>query len=233
MPNNPQNTFSPTAMKKYIYNVKSVRYEALDWIRITTDKGKSTRLSTIKKYKEKEIQDYIYIDIMTVDNYSNDPTIQTSKIHNKPQILLIAPKLNHAFTKNDSPDWTIVHRRLDHAKDYLIDEMCKDKTIEGLPERYSSKFQRHKQDCWICAQATLDEIPLGITLKTDNLQLGQLIHTDFYFMNETSIRKFTSVLIAVDAKSRELWQFPTQSKRPPLDIINFFLTQLKMNGRLD
>ena len=28
MPNNPQHTFSPTAMKQYLHNVKSVRYEA-------------------------------------------------------------------------------------------------------------------------------------------------------------------------------------------------------------
>ena len=80
---------------------------------------------------------------------------------------------------------------LDHTKDSLIDEMCKEKTMEGLPARYSSKFQRHKSDCNICAQATLDNIPFGITLKTCNLRLGQLIHMGFYFMNETSIQKFT------------------------------------------
>ena len=103
--------------------------------------------------------------------------------------------------------------------------------MEGLPARYSSKFQRHKSDCNICAQATLDNIPFVITLKTCNLRLGQLIHMDFYFMNETSIRKFTCFLIIVDAKSRKLCQFPTHNKRPPLDSIDFFLTQLKMNGR--
>ena len=94
--------------------------------------------------------------------------------------------------------------------------MCKEKTMDGLPVKLNSKDQKHKDDCLICVQATLDNIPYGITLNTDNLQLGLLIHMDFYFMNETSIRKFTSVLIAVDAKARKLWQFTTQNKRPPL-----------------
>ena len=44
MPNNPQNTFSTTAMKQYLYNVKSVRYEYLEWVGITTDEGKSERV---------------------------------------------------------------------------------------------------------------------------------------------------------------------------------------------
>ena len=31
--------------------------------------------------------------------------------------------------------------------------------------------------------------------------------------------------------TRKLWQFPTYQKRPPLDIVNFFLAQLKIMGR--
>ena len=42
-------------MKQYLSNVKSVRYEALEWIRITTDTEKSARQTTIQKYKEHEI----------------------------------------------------------------------------------------------------------------------------------------------------------------------------------
>ena len=118
---------------------------------------------------------------------------------------------------------------MDHAKDYLLVLMCKEKTMDGLPAKLYSIDQKHKDDCLICAQATLDNLPYGITLNTDNLQLEQLIHMNFYFMNETSIRKFSSVLIEVDAKARKLWKFPTQNKRSPLDKINF-LTQMKMNG---
>ena len=54
---------------------------------------------------------------------------------------------------------------------------------------------------------------------------------DFYFINATSIRNVTAVLLILDAKTRKLWQFPTQQKRPPLDIVNFFLSQLKRMGR--
>ena len=54
---------------------------------------------------------------------------------------------------------------------------------------------------------------------------------DFYFINVLSIRGFSCVLNIVDARSRNKWEFPTLSKRPPVDMIDFFLTQCKLEGR--
>ena len=249
MPQNPQNSFSPPAFKAYTPDIKHTRYEALEWIRFTTISGKACRIPTITKYHQKENQDYINIDIIKPISLSQDPhtpslpSTITSKItpplqksttpqktSSSPQTIK-PPQLNHSFSKNDNPDWTIIHRRLDHIKDKALLTMCKNKTIEGLPQRFSSKFHRHKQDCLICSQASLENVPRGITINTNNLRPGQLLHMDFYYMNELSIRHFTCVLLIIDAKTRKLWQFPTPNKRPPLDIINFFLTQLKNNGR--
>ena len=50
-------------------------------------------------------------------------------------------------------------------------------------------------------------------------------------MNEESIRKFTSTLLIVDTKTRKLWTFNTPNKQPPLNILRFFLEQLRMTGR--
>ena len=57
--------------------------------------------------------------------------------------------------------------------------------MDCLPTKYNSKDKKHKDDYLIFVQATLDNIPYGITLNTENLKLGQLIHMDFYFVNET------------------------------------------------
>ena len=63
MPDNPQNTISTTAIKTY-NDYRSVRLEASEWLRITNQEGKSTRVSTITKNLEEELLDYIKIDIM-------------------------------------------------------------------------------------------------------------------------------------------------------------------------
>ena len=56
------------------------------------------------------------------------------------------------------------------------------------------------------------------------------MHVNF-FMNIVSIRDFSVVLIGVDAKTRHLWKVCTAGKRPPLEMLRFFLTQLKTDGR--
>ena len=71
-------------------------------------------------------------------------------------------------------------------------------------------------------------VPHGITMSTYSLRPGELIHIDFYFMNEESIRNFTPTLLIVDAKIRKVWTFNTPDKRPPLNILRFFLEKLRI-----
>ena len=144
---------------------------------------------------------------------------------------LYPPIINASFTDHGKVDWTILHRRFDHIKDDKLAKMCTKQLMEELPARFPKKEQKHKTDCWICPRGTLHHDPHGVTMNTAHLRPGQLIHMDFYFINRTSIRGFTSVLLILDARTRKMWQFPTQQKRPPLDIVTFFLTQLQRMGR--
>ena len=57
------------------------------------------------------------------------------------------------------------------------------------------------------------------------------MHIVFFFMDIVSIYDFSVVLIVVDAKTRHSWTFCTPGKRPPLEILRFFLIQLKTAGR--
>ena len=68
-------------------------------------------------------------------------------------------------------------------------------------------------------------------MNTDNLRPRKLLHMDFCFLDETSIRQFTCTLVVVDAKVRKIWTFCTPGKRLPLVIVNFLLEQLEQMGR--
>ena len=50
MPNNPKNTISQPALKFY-NKFCSVRTEALDWIKLTDQQGRTTRISTLKQFQ--------------------------------------------------------------------------------------------------------------------------------------------------------------------------------------
>ena len=74
-------------------------------------------------------------------------------------------------------------------------------------------------------------ISKGPTTSIHDLQLGELLHIDFFFMGTVSVRGFSTILLIVDAKSRNLWKFSTPGKRQPVTTLRFFLTQLKAAGR--
>ena len=234
MKDNPQNTISTTAIKKY-NDFRSVRIEALEWFKVTTSDGQSTRISTERKTVENENLDYIKIDIMQTtteqqqDEYvSAAPTIRESEYTSE---FLIPPTTNHAFSKNEALDETIVHRRLGHAMDDRIDKMAKLDIILDLPKRKSKKYRKQHCRCVICWKASTVNLPKGITVDTTSLRPGELIHMDFCFLEETSIRQFTCALVVVDAKVRKMWTFCTPGKRPPLATIRYLLEQLKQMGQ--
>ena len=77
----------------------------------------------------------------------------------------------------------------------------------------------------------MTDVPKGITMKTNILSPGELIHIDFCFINVISICDLLCVLLIVDARTRNKWEFATPSKRPPIDILDFFLTQCALEGR--
>ena len=110
--------------------------------------------------------------------------------------------------------------------------MCLQQLLEDFPPKFPIKARMHTQECCICPMGALHHDPHGVTLNTDHLRPGQLIHMDFYFISSVSIRGFTTVLLILDAKTRQMWQFPTPQKRPPLNIITFFLMQLQRMGRV-
>ena len=64
MPGNPQDTLGLPALK-YYGRMRSIRTETLAWINLVNEKGARVRASTIPLYHEKELLDYILVDVMT------------------------------------------------------------------------------------------------------------------------------------------------------------------------
>ena len=251
IPNNPQDTLSLSALK-YYSEARSVRIEALSWLRVVSNAGDSVQVPTIPVYQKTELQDYVSINIHTlpekittlINPEIHHPKIARTTLPPIPSFLsdedqystnfrvsLHAPKVNVSFSKHDYTDWSILHRRFDHLRDEKLAEMCKLQLLDGLPSKFPTSHRCHRRDCWICPRGSLHNDPHGITINTDHLRPGILIHMDFFFMNTISIRGFTSILNIVDAKTRKLWLFNTPSKTPPLDIVRFFLKQLFRMGR--
>jgi hypothetical protein len=56
------------------------------------------------------------------------------------------------------------------------------------------------------------------------------LHVDFSFWNVVPLRGFTSLLSVIDGKERMLWNFPTASKRCPLQILDFLFAMLQHEG---
>ena len=182
MPGNPQITISPTAIKKY-NEYRSVRQEALEWFKITTSDGRLVCVPTIKKKIEEEALDFIKIDIMapktrdaTSKYISVAPTIKEMRYCSE---ILIPTTTNHVFSKNEELDITIVHQRLGHAMEDKINKMAKLEIIKDLPKRKSKRYKGAGCRCLICWKASTVNIPKGVTLTTEKLRPGELIHIDF------------------------------------------------------
>ena len=62
MPQNPQNITSQTTLNNY-NKFRSVRTEALIWLKIATDKGKKLKSKTIIKEKYQPLFGFITIDL--------------------------------------------------------------------------------------------------------------------------------------------------------------------------
>ena len=211
-PTAPNNIIGLPAVKQYT-KFRSVRLESLSWIRFVDKDGRTARYDTCPQKHQEQLLDFFHIQLIT----SNKPTTKTTTIN--------------AMLAKTQLDWIKIHRRLGHPSDSKLAIMCRTKKIPGLPFIFPSKFQRFKELCPICAKGKMKITISGGVIDTSKFLPGQLLHIDFSFYEITSIRGFTCVLIIVDALTRKVWAFCTPNKRPPLDIMRFFLQQMKRDKK--
>ena len=188
-----------------------------------------------------ELLDYTTVEIMSFpDKVTSEPTTAVPSFSSTlapeiPQSVVcptVPAKVLHSFSSDISlATYLLLHRRLCHVSHDKFKIMCQNQTINGLPKRFSKRLLTNGTSCWICSSAAMTDIPKGIVMNTSILCPGELIHIDFCFINVTSIRGFTCVLMIVDARTRNKCKFATPTKRPPIDILDYFLTQCALEGR--
>ena len=95
---------------------------------------------------------------------------------------MIPPAINPAFFKNEALDNTTVHRILVHTLDEKVDNIAKLNIILDLPKVKSKRYNKEKCRYVICWKASTVNLPKGVTMNTDNLRSGNLLHMDFSFL---------------------------------------------------
>ncbi len=207
MPTNPQCTFSPTALTHYLkYKTTTTHLEHLS---ITTSNGTNIKFPSVPRHSDQQLLDY-HEFIVVRPNPSTPITISSQPIANSATSELPLTRL-------------LVHQRLGHGCDTVLDTMCRNQTLLGLPKR---PFPSRSCPCPICITTKFTNTPKVKQTLCPSTVKGELLHIDFSFWNVTSVRGFSSLLSIIDGSTRMLWNFPTASKRVPLTILEFFFGAL-------
>ena len=79
----------------------------------------------------------------------------------------------------------LCHQRLSHCCDDSLVQTCRLQSLIGLPHR---PFPRRENPCTICTTTNFSHPPKSKSTATVLTRRGQLLHMDFSFWSETSIR---------------------------------------------
>jgi hypothetical protein len=179
---------------------------------ITTSNGTRLTFPSVKNHSMNQLLDYHQFTVVK-------PTLSKPPTFCKP--------IANSATSESPLSRLLIHQRLGHNCDEVLDIMCRKQSMLGLPKH---PFPPRKCPCIICITTKTVHPPRAKITSVTLTTRGQLLHVDFSFWNIVSIRGFTSLLSVVDGKDRMLWNFPTASKRPPLQILDFLFTMLTHDG---
>jgi hypothetical protein len=119
MPSNPQCTFSPTALKFYLNFTVTTRH--LDSLSIFISPGVELTFPSIPTFKHNKLLDYHHFTIVR-------PRGQAT--------ITLQPQPSVASATSDPPlTRLLVHQRLSHGCDEVLDTMCRKQSLLGLPHR--------------------------------------------------------------------------------------------------
>ncbi|MFN9982042.1 MAG: hypothetical protein ACK53Y_19105, partial [bacterium] len=115
MPSNPQCTFSPTALAHYLhYKITTTHLQQMS---ITTSSGITLQFPSIPCHSSNQLLDY-------------HEFIVVRPKHCRP-VINPAPTVNSATSKT-SLSRLLVHQRLCHNSDEVLDTMCRHQSLLGL-----------------------------------------------------------------------------------------------------
>ena len=231
IPNNPQNTLSPSAIK-YYNKYKYVEINILKSITFITNQGTKHIIKSDQTMIKHNILDYIHVSIVRPSSTKETKAHPTSDLQNNiyDTYINIPNQCNAtSFPKTSQIDIILIHRRMMNLSQSTITKMYQEQTLNNLPKCLPPNTYDLCQ-CTICWKEKYNHPAKGTTQDTTNLLPGQLLHMDFKFYNILSIRGFSSIFTIIDAATRKLWCFPGPDKRPPIAKMNYFFHFLKLQN---
>ena len=123
-----------------------------------------------------------------------------------------------------------IHLATLHMSPTMIHDMIRHKTIDGLPASLLPEIKKYNCQCYICMLTKTNKLPRGcLEDKTQLPPFGRL-HLDFHFFNVVSICGFSSALAAVCGSTSYMFNFPTKSRSPPVQIAMYLIRTIRSMG---
>jgi len=167
---------------------------------------------------------------MQIDNDGFQTKIVVDKIKNAwttSCIDKIKPLACSEATRKISLAADLIHHKCAHFHYGRIRHLVHHELITGLP----TNLPTMEKPCPICLAMKSRKNPRKKKVDWSKYEPGESIHMDFAFMTETSIRGFTAFLSIKDAATNYMGIFLSRNKRPPFDVITFFISILKKENR--
>jgi hypothetical protein len=144
----------------------------------------------------------------------------------------ISPMINNLYSATSSSvsnheKYLFLHEGLMHSSKGAIQTMIRRQLLTDLP---SIKVTDFICSCDTCNLAKAKKIPRGLEWDITHLSPFQLIHLDFSFFSEKSIRGFTTALDVTCASTSYPIGFPTKSKAPPIQSVQWLIRSLRNRG---
>ena len=167
---------------------------------------------------------------------TNLPTMNTITTHdyinNDNEVLLpIIANFTQATARNLShhQHWLLLHSGVMHSSSSTMKHVIQKQLLNDI---HPKLLQRPSYDCpcMVCKLSKPTLIPRGKLVDKTILSPFQRLHVDFSFFSVTSIRGFTSGLDVTCASTSYPFSFPTKSKAPPVDILQWVLKCLRNLG---
>jgi hypothetical protein len=169
LPSPLQNTFSPNAIKHYLH-LPSVITEHTKHLSPTLHSSVMLQFISLPDIISSSGLDFFNVVIVkpTSPSFSQHPNI-------------LPPVAN--YPKSPIINCALLHQCFGHISDDLLDKMCRQKTLIGLP-KIPPPF--HDHDCPVCRFAKMIQAIKGKAVNTCNLKPGELLHMYFAFLDVLS-----------------------------------------------
>jgi len=121
----------------------------------------------------------------------------------------------------------LIHQKCAHYHYDRVQYPARNALITGLPKNLPPM----NKPCAICLAMKSKKLPRRKKVDWTQFEPDESMHMNFAFMPVTSIRGFTALLSIKDAATNYTWIFLSRNKRPPLDILSFFISIMKKENK--